>query len=127
MRIDLATFISSLLDDRFSIEVPQIPDGLCDLSCLVDPLVPITRRGRALSSNQEYAHATFIGELLKRLFPQDTTRDQLEDGIIALIFLFLMTVDQAVELHGDTTTEELLMMALDQDRLRALKLSLIHI
>lgn len=121
MRIDLATFISSLLDDRFSIEEPRIPDGLCDLSCLVDPLVPITRRGRALSSNEEYAHATFIGELLARLFPREATREQLEDGIIALIFVFQLTVDTAVELHGDTTTEELLMMALNQDSIRDLK------
>jgi hypothetical protein len=121
MHLDLATFISSLLDNRFSVEDPRIPDGLCDLSSLVDPLVPVTRKGRALSSHEDYSHATFVGQLLARLFPREATKEQLECGIIALVFLFQLTVDTAVELHGDTTTEELLMMALNQDSIRQLK------
>lgn len=121
MHIDIHNFIRSLKEDRLCLENPVVPDGVINVSHLVEPLFAITRNGRALASDVEYDHARFLGELLGSLVPLEASNDHRDHAIIVISLLLLRAIDTAVTIHGDTTTEEILMMAADCHELDSLR------
>ena len=121
MKISLNQFIRSLRSDRSTFENPVIPEGTCDLSHIADPLSGITRYGRPLHSDTEYSLAEFIGNFLAELAPEEATKEQLESAIMTVVLLLIHTFDAAVTLHGDTSAEELLMLAVGRDKFKDIK------
>lgn len=120
MHFDIHDFIRSLTHDRFSPEDPVIPDGVVDMSDLVDPLLLITRNGRALRSDVDYDHARFIGEWLTGQIDRDDRADAKDCTIFGLQAVILLIFDAVTKVYGDMVAEELLMMVTDRDRVRAL-------
>ncbi len=121
MHFDIHDFIRSLMHDRFSPEDPVIPDGVVDMSDLVDPLLSIARNGRALRSDVDYDHARFIGEWLAGQIDRKDRADAKDRTIFGSKIMILLLVDAVARVYGDTVAEELLMMAADRDRIRALE------
>ena len=121
MHFDIHNFIRSLTHDRICLENPVIPDGVINVSHLVEPLFAITRNGRALVSDVEYDRPRFLSDLLSSLVPSDASMNHRDHAIIVLSLLLLRAIDTAVAMHGDTTMEEILMMAADRDELDALR------
>jgi hypothetical protein len=115
----LKDITESLLNDRSSLADPIIPDGVMDFSHLGDGLLAITRDGRALRSDVEYGVAEFFGRLLNGLLPPSPTTRDFERAILSLIILLGDVLNTVCTRYGDTSYEEILIDAANQDLLRA--------
>lgn len=119
MEFSLNDIIKSLLNDRSSLADPIVPDGVADLSFIADALLSITKHGRALQSDAEYGVAHFYGELLSGLVPPNPTRQDLEKAIVSFLVLLDNVITTVCDRYGDTSYEEILIDAANQDSLRA--------
>jgi hypothetical protein len=119
MQFSLNDFIKSLLNDRSSLADPIIPDGVVDLSFIIDPLLTITKEGRALRSDVEYGVTNFYGQFLSGLLPANPTKQDYEKAIMSLVLLLDNVITTVCDRYGDTSHEEILIDAANQDTLRA--------
>ena len=119
MEFSLNDIIKSLLNDRSSLADPITPDGVEDFSFIVDALLPITKEGRALRSDAEYGVAQFYGQFLSALLPTNPMNQDYEKAIMSLILLLENVITTVCDRYGDTSYEEILIDAANQDSLRA--------
>ena len=121
MENKLELFIRSLLSDRLDIDSPVVPDGICDYSEIADLIEVLTRDGRAVYSNDPYSYATMMGRVLSELFLKEQTDEERQIGVIGMSLMFACILETAVEVCGDTTAEEIIMIALNLDRIRGIR------
>lgn len=95
----------------------SIPDGLMNLSHLVTPLRAATIDGRAFDSEDEFALANFLGNLVGAFLPAKPTKADLTNCILGLTVFIAMILRTIPESYPDTTMEEFLIDAANQDRI----------
>lgn len=123
MSLTFAQLMRSLRNDRPDPESPSAPDGLSDISSILAPLIKLGANGRALHSNKEYSMAGFIVDLVDHITGTDIetlTPDDLDRTATTLIFVLTLVFRAVEDMHPDTTVEEVVMVAMSQDKMRDL-------
>lgn len=95
------------------------PDGVTDSSDIVRALRWFTHDGRAVKSDEHGALTKRLGAWMQSEFAGRTSKDIVRCNS-ALSFMVHLILKAVQEIHPDTCPEEVLMVALDQDRLAAL-------
>ena len=105
--------ITSLLNDRFDIDAPRIPDGVCDVSAIIAPLKEVTRNGRALRSNEPYHAAEMVERIVKAYTGDEPTLESLTNALFGMSIFAVLVMRAACAIHPDMTPEEIIMDAAD--------------
>jgi hypothetical protein len=113
----ITDIISSLLNDRYDDSNPTFPDGLADLSQVVNGLRTLSKNGRAMQSDESYSIGNMLGHLLKAYIPEDPNIDDLTTTILGLTILIARILRAIPELVPDLSIEEFLIEPTDQQSL----------
>lgn len=115
MKFSLDQFRQSLRQDRHN---THAPDGIEDFSEIVQPLMRITRDGRALHSNDEFGFADFMSNLLDEFLgesPDEESRDRCIAGMSVFVSIILQ---QIAIIAPDWRPEEMLLDCTGQSDIR---------
>ncbi len=121
MYFDINDFFDSLRDDRFDEDDPKIPEGLVDLSRVIDLISDVSSDGRMIKSDAAYAFGDFVDNRLRGMLLGTSEQDRT-DAILALLVIFSLVLKQSATQHGVRAPEETLMHALDEMTLRNLRI-----
>lgn len=121
MYFDINDFFDSLRDDRFDENDPKIPEGLVDLSRIIDLISDVSSDGRMIKSDGAYAFGDFVDNRLRGMLLGTSEQDRT-DAILALLVIFSLVLKQCATHHGVRAPEETLMHALDEMTLRNLRI-----
>lgn len=119
--INTTTLITSLLAHRSTMENPLIADGVANHAAVIRPLRSITRSGRALNSDDEFALNKVLGHLLSEYFQNGDTDEAVHNAVAGLTVMISLILRSAVEIKPDLLVEEILMNAVNQDAIRDLE------
>lgn len=122
MYFDRNDFFDSLRDDRFDESNPRIPEGLVDLSRIIDLLIHVMSDGRMIKSDSEYAFGDFVLNRFARVLLGASSDQDLTDAIVALFLVLFLVLKQGSTQDGLRAPEETLKDALDETTLRTLRM-----
>lgn len=121
MYFDLNDFFDSLRNDRFDERNPKIPEGLVDISRIIDLVLNVMSDGRMIKSDSEYAFGDFVDNRLRQMLLGTSEQDRT-DAILALLVIFSLVLKQCATQDGVRAPEETLLDALDEMTIKALRL-----
>ena len=95
------------------------PDGIIDISSIIDHLKYLTQEGRAVKSDEQSALLKMFGEWFAHDFGNGTV-DDLISCIRSLVMLYILQSREIQKLKPDVCPEEILMEVCSQDVLKKL-------
>ena len=95
------------------------PDGIIDISSIIDHLKYLTQEGRAVKSDEQSALLKMFGEWFAHDFGNGTV-DDLISCIRSLVMLYILQSREIQKLKPDVCPEEILMEVCNQDVLKEL-------
>ena len=95
------------------------PDGIIDISSIIDHLKYLTQEGRAVKSDEQSALLKMFGEWFAHDFGNGTV-DDLINCIRSLVMLYILQSREIQKLKPDVCPEEILMEVCSQDVLKKL-------
>lgn len=116
----LKMFIDSLLGMHES-KSGHAPDGLVDMSAIVNPLLNITKNGRPLRSPDRFGIGDFVGRLADGLVRNDFSSKNLQRVIATLLVLIALMLRRITKHDPSLMPEEFLLDVADQDDIRGLQ------
>ena len=93
------------------------PDGIIDISSIIDHLKYLTQEGRAVKSDEQSALLKMFGEWFAHDFGNGTV-DDLISCIRSLVMLYILQSREIQKLKPDVCPEEILMDVCNQDVLK---------
>lgn len=122
MKWGIRQLIASLRTDATDPYQKLVPDGVIDLSEVINPLVGIASTGRVVNEFEEYNLGRFSATLLQRLLPmpKPTIRD-LQNAVLALITVLIAVLREVVAIKPDVSIDEVLSGALSDENVRNLQ------
>lgn len=118
---DITRFISSLENDSREGADLRIPDGVIDLSDLSQPLVEVTREGRALDSSVPNAVGGFIARILRSSLPENPSIEDMGRTLISLTMLLSTILQRLPIASPDRSPEDYLIDLCDPWHLTAMR------
>ena len=95
------------------------PDGIIDISSIIDHLKYLTQEGRAVKSDEPGALMEMLGNWQQNRFGGGTVED-LKSCVVAQNMLLILVLRQVQKLKPDVCPEEILMEVCNQDVLEKL-------
>lgn len=122
MKWGIRQLIASLRTDATDPYQKLVPDGVVDLSEVINPLVGIASTGRVVNEFEEYNLGRFSATLLQRLLPmpKPTIRD-LQNAVLTLITVLIAVLREVVAIKPDVSIDEVLSGALSDENVRNLQ------
>ncbi|MFM9225617.1 MAG: hypothetical protein ACKOQ1_03150 [Actinomycetota bacterium] len=118
----IRSFIASLRDDATDPYQRLVPDGVLDMSDVVNPLVGIASTGRVVNEFEEYSLGRYLGNLLQRVLPSSKpTKKDLENAVLSLAVVHVATLRETVAIKPDLSIDEILSGALSDEKIRGLQ------
>jgi hypothetical protein len=122
MKWGIRQLIASLTTDATDPYQKLVPDGVVDLSEVINPLVGIASTGRVVNEFEEYNLGRFSGTLLQRLLPptKPTNKDLL-NAVLALVAMLIAVLREVVAIKPDVSIDEILSGAFSEEKMRGLQ------
>ena len=122
MKWGIRQLIASLRTDATDPYQKLVPDGVVDLSEVINPLVGIASTGRVVNEFEEYNLGRFSATLLQRLLPmpKPTIKD-LQNAVLTLITVLIAVLREVVAIKPDVSIDEVLSGALSDENVRNLQ------
>jgi hypothetical protein len=122
MRWSLRKLIASLRADATDPYQNLVPDGVVDLSRVINPLVGMGSTGRVVNEFEEYNLGRYAGELLQRILPTHApTSREKDDAILVLIAIHIQSLREAVRIKPDLSIDEILSAMYSDESIRRLQ------
>lgn len=122
MKWSMRSLIASLRADATDPYQNLVPDGVADLSEIINPLVGIASTGRVVNEFEEYNLGRFGATLLERLLPMPRpTISDLQNAVLTLLTVLIAVLREVVAIKPDVSIDEVLSGALSDEKVRNLQ------
>lgn len=122
MKWGIRQLIASLRTDATDPYQKLVPDGVVDLSEVINPLVGIASTGRVVNEFEEYNLARHAADLLQRFLPMSKpTKKDLENTILGILTVHFAALREMVAIKPDVSIDEILSGAFSDEKMRNLQ------
>ncbi len=122
MKWGIRQLIASLRTDATDPYQKLVPDGVVDLSEVINPLIGITSTGQVVNEFEEYNLNRHLANVLQRFLPMPTpTKKDLENAVLGVLTMHVSALREMVAIKPDVSINEILSGAFSDEKMRSLQ------